>query len=196
MTLPPNDETGTWPRRWMTAAGAMGLLALALALIYQWGIPGADSRLPPIAQGDTAAPLQGALAPNFSLTGIDGQTHRLGQLSGNPVLINFWATWCEPCRLEMPAIQTRYQRYADQGLEVLAVDFDEPKDDVVAFGESLGLTFPLLLDPAGKVQTLYQVRGYPTSFFVDRRGRVQVVQIGVMTEGQLDRNLAAIGLGN
>jgi peroxiredoxin len=173
----------------------VAFFGLALAIVYLWGFPGLDSRVPPIAEGETSAPLQGALAPDFKLAGVDGHSRQLDALRGKPVLVNFWATWCEPCRLEMPAIQARYQRFHEAGLEVLAVDFDEPKTEVVSFGDELGLTFPLLLDPGGKVQSLYQVRGYPSSFFIDRAGVVQVVQIGVMTEGQLDRNLAAIGVG-
>ncbi len=195
MSAVPQDGTGSLRRRWMAATGAVALFGLALAVLTLWGFPGVDTRLPPIAEGDTSAPLKGAPAPDFELTGADGQVHQLSDLHGKPILINFWATWCEPCRLEMPAIQARYTRYSQVGLQVLAVDFDEPKDDVIAFGKGLDLTFPLLLDPGGKVQSLYQVRGYPTSFFVDQSGVVQVVQIGVMTEGQLDRNLAAIGVG-
>jgi cytochrome c biogenesis protein CcmG/thiol:disulfide interchange protein DsbE len=174
---------------------AVLLLGLAGVVIALWGFPGADTRVPPIVEGGSAAPLQGAAAPNFTLADVSGADHRLSALRGHPVLINFWATWCEPCRLEMPSIQARYQRYREAGLEVLAVDFDEPKDGVTAFGRELGLEFPLLLDPGGAIQRLYQVRGYPTSYFVDRQGVIQVVQIGVMTEGQLDRNLAAIGVG-
>lgn len=196
MNSAPGGEAATRWTRGGALSGAAALLASAGVILYLWGFPGADTRVPPIAEGEAAAPLKGAPAPGFSLTGIDGQTHNLGDLRGHPVLVNFWATWCEPCRLEMPAIQARYQRYGSEGLMVLAVDYDEPQADVSAFGQELGLTFPLLLDPRGRVQKLYQVRGYPSSFFVDRAGTVQVVQIGVMTEGQLDRNLAAIGVGN
>lgn len=195
MSVAPTGDIGSRHRRWLAGAGAVALLGLALAIVTLWGFPSVDTRLPPIAEGQAAAPLQGALAPDFVLAGVDGRSHQLDALRGSPVLVNFWATWCEPCRLEMPAIQTRYERFHETGLEVLAVDFDEPKSDVVSFGDSLGLTFPLLLDPGGEVQSLYQVRGYPSSFFIDRAGVVQVVQIGVMTEGQLDRNLAAIGVG-
>lgn len=182
-------------RRWKASAGAVILVGLALAILTLWGFPAVDARLPPIAEGEISAPLEGAPAPDFYLAGTDSQMHRLSDLRGTPVLVNFWATWCEPCRLEMPAIQARYERFGGTGLQVLAVDFDEPSEDVSSFGSELGLTFPLVLDPGGKVQSLYQVRGYPTSFFIDRSGKVQVVQIGVMTEGQLDRNLGAIGVG-
>jgi peroxiredoxin len=196
MTLGSGSRGPSLIVRWLAVSGAVLLSGLALGSLYLWGFPQADTRVPAIADGDTTAPLEGAAAPDFSLKAIDGRTYRLSELRGTPVLINFWATWCEPCRLEMPAIEARYQRYGEAGFKVLAVDFDEPAGDVAAFGQDLQLTFPLLLDPGGSVQRMYRVRGYPTSFFVDSQGVVQVVQIGVMTEGQLDRNLAVLGVGH
>jgi peroxiredoxin len=141
------------------------------------------------------APVQGALAPDFSLLDLNGEQVTLSELRGHPILINLWATWCAPCRIEMPHIQGRFERYADDGLLVLAVDFDEPADQVAAFRDELGLTFDILLDPGGEIQQLYRNRSYPSSFFVDENGVIQVQHIGIMTEGQLDENLAAIGLG-
>ena len=119
----------------------------------------------------------------------------MSDFRGHPVLINLWATWCGPCRLEMPAIQERFELYEEDGLVVLAVDFDEPAKVVEDFRNELGLTFQILLDPGANVQKLYRNRNYPTSFFVDESGVIQVHHIGVMTEGQLDDNLAEIGVG-
>jgi peroxiredoxin len=140
------------------------------------------------------APEKGAFAPDFNLLTPEGEEIRLSELRGQPVLINFWATWCAPCRIEMPAIQDRFIKFADEDFVVLAVDFDEPVGDVVAFRDELELTFPILLDPGAEIQLLYRIRGYPSSFFVDEQGLIQVQHIGVMTEGQLDENLAQIGL--
>lgn len=142
------------------------------------------------------APRAGARAPDFTLSSLAGEPVNLASLRGRPVLINFWATWCEPCKLEMPFLEERHRRYQERGLAVLAVDFDEPAEAVAAFRDELGLTFELLLDPGGRVQRLYQVRGYPSSYFIDEAGVIRVVQIGVMTEGQLDRHLAELGLGS
>ncbi len=139
------------------------------------------------------APVLGSLAPDFELENLDGETVRLSDFRGQPVLINFWATWCGPCRVEMPDIQARHEKYAPD-LVILAVDFDEPKETVQFFVDELELTFPILLDPGGKIQQLYLVRGYPSSYFVDREGLIQVVQIGVMTGNQLDEFLAEVGL--
>ncbi len=139
-------------------------------------------------------PEKGAPAPDFELQNTHGEVIRLSDLRGKVVLINFWATWCAPCRVEMPAIQSRYERHAPE-LEVLAVDFDEPLEDVQAFANEFELTFHLLLDPGGQVnQQVYKVRGYPSSYFVDPNGVIQVIHIGLMTEGQLDDYLAELGL--
>ena len=136
----------------------------------------------------------GAQAPDFELQSIEGQVVKLSDLRGKPVLINFWATWCGPCRIEMPAIQSEFEaHYPD--LEVLAVNFDEPPDEVKSFADELGLTFEVLLDEGGQVNgDLYRVRGYPSSFFVDPDGVIQVVQIGILTEGQLQDYLSRVGL--
>ena len=140
------------------------------------------------------APVEGSVAPDFKLRNLDGEEVQLSDFHGHPVLINLWATWCGPCRLEMPAIQDRFELYEEHGLIVLAVDFDEPMIAVHSFRDELGLTFQILLDPGANVQKLYRNRNYPTSFFIDEMGVIQVHHIGVMTEEQLDVNLAEIGV--
>jgi len=172
----------------------IGILML-VGLAYLVTVPAAPTTSTPAEPLDLeVAPAQGALAPEFTLFSLEGDQVSLADLRGHPVLINFWATWCAPCRIEMPHIQDRFERYADQGFVVLAVDFDEPAGQVEAFRDELGLTFDILLDPGADVQELYRNRSYPTTFFVDEQGVIQVQHIGVMTEGQLDLNLATIGL--
>ncbi len=138
-------------------------------------------------------PMVGTEAPDFSLQTPDGETYRLSDLRGRAVLINFWATWCGPCRVEMPLLQERYTRYSPN-LIVLGVDNNEPAEMVADFQIELGLTFPLLVDPGAEVNQLYRVRGYPSSYFIDAQGVVRVVHIGVMTERQLDDYLAQVGI--
>jgi peroxiredoxin len=135
----------------------------------------------------------GNIAPDFELTSISGEQISLEDLRGYPVLINFWATWCGPCRLEMPAFQAQFERY-EVNLKILAVNFDEPLDDIQLFVDEFGLTFDILLDPGAEIQQLYQVRGYPTSYFLDTEGVIQIQHIGLIIESQLDEYLAAVGL--
>jgi peroxiredoxin len=175
------------------------LIALALGLVYLTGGFGRGAEAQSEQSGPEAnleaAPVVGAPAPDFSLIDTRGQPIRLHDLRGQYVLINFWATWCGPCRLEMPALQSGHQRFGDMGLVVLGVNFDETEGAVRAYGEELGLSFPLLLDPGAQVQRLYRMRGYPASFFVDREGIIRIHHIGVITEGQLDGYLAQLGFG-
>ncbi|MBI4770918.1 MAG: TlpA family protein disulfide reductase [Chloroflexi bacterium] len=181
------------PALWLLILGGL-LIGAAAGLLLFFGLPGATGGASAPAAGD-ARPEAGAPAPDFALQRLDGRQVRLSDYRGNPLLINFWATWCGPCRVEMPAIQSRYQQYAvSHGFKVLAVDFDEPAPDVAAFTQNLGLTFDVLLDPGARVQDLYRVRAYPTSFFVDRAGVIRAVQIGLMNEAQLDDYLRQIGV--
>jgi thiol-disulfide isomerase/thioredoxin len=141
-----------------------------------------------------AAPNIGFSAPDFELEDINGKTWQLSDQQGKVTLLNFWATWCAPCRLEMPVIQERAEQYPSQ-LSVLAINFDESPDKVRNFVDELGLRFAVLLDPGAKVQDLYQVRGYPTSIFVDEMGKVRIQHIGILSEDQLDEYLQELGVG-
>jgi peroxiredoxin len=173
-------------------------IAAVIGIAYVATLPAVPSVTAPVNSIDVStlevAPQQGALAPDFTLFNLEGEELTLSELRGHPVMINLWATWCAPCRIEMPHIQDRFERYADQGFLVLAVDFDEPAGLVEGFRDELGLTFDLLLDPGAEVQELYRNRSYPSTFFIDENGVIIVQHIGVMTEEQLDENLAAIGL--
>ena len=141
------------------------------------------------------APIKGALAPEFELLNLEGELVSLSDFRGKSVLVNFWATWCGPCRIEMPAIQSRFETYSPDFV-VLAVDNDESIEVVKDFVDELGLSFQVLLDPGAEIQALFRVRGYPTSMFVDPDGVIQAVHIGLMTEGQLDGYLEQVGIGD
>jgi len=117
-------------------------------------------------------------APAFRLVDLQGRAHRLGDLRGRVVLLNFWATWCEPCREEMPAIQTLARELEGQGLAVLAVNYQEAPAAVTAFVGEYRLTLPVLLDPTGDVGGAYHVFALPASFFVDRRGALLGAALG------------------
>jgi thiol-disulfide isomerase/thioredoxin len=136
----------------------------------------------------------GNSASPFKLKDLEGNLVQLDDFKGKPVLINFWATWCGPCRFEMPAIQSRYNEYGDE-LVVIAINFDEPEQVVQQFVDELGLSFIVLLDPGGGVQRDYRVRAYPTTYFLDEEGVVKFLHIGYMSELQIDQYLAQIGVG-
>jgi peroxiredoxin len=181
-------------RKWTIAVAV--LLGVSLALAGGSVLIGRSEEEQGSAQGIRIAPVVGSLAPDFTLVNLEGGIVNLSDFHGQPVLINLWATWCGPCRIEMPAIQSRFEKYRDEGFIVLAVNFDEQRADVKDFRDEFGLTFHVLLDPGAEVHKLYRTRSYPTTFFVDRKGVIQVQHIGAMTEGYLDSNLVQIGLGN
>ena len=135
---------------------------------------------PTASTSGSPAPQAGFTVPDFTLTSLDGTDYTLSELKGQAVLVNLWATWCPPCRAEMPAIEKMYQEYKDQGLVVLAVDMtyqDDPQK-VAPFAQEYGLTFPILLDQTGVVGSAYQLRSLPSSYFIDRFGIIQEVIIG------------------
>ena len=132
-------------------------------------------------------------APDFALKNLQGEEVRLSDFQGRPVLINFWATWCPPCRTEMPVIETAWQKYQDEGFVVLAVDVQESAGQVQHFVDSLGLTFPILLDSTAKVASeFYRIRAFPTSFFVGRDGRLVATHRGTMTEQVLQQYMGQV----
>ncbi len=139
------------------------------------------------------APEQGALAPDFETQDLAGNRFSLRDQRGKVVVLNFWATWCVPCREEMPLFQEWHARYSPD-LAILAVNFDEPPDLVKDFIRELGVTFPVLLDPGAEIQYLSRVRGYPTSLFVDRDGIIHTIHIGAVTDAQLEGYLRQAGL--
>jgi thiol-disulfide isomerase/thioredoxin len=118
-------------------------------------------------------------APDFTLPTLSGGPLRLSDLTGKVVLVNFWATWCIPCRTEMPAIEALYQRYRGRGLEIVAVNLDTLSTaGVEAFAKEVRVTFPIALDPAWATAKAYRVHGLPTSYLIDRAGHVVVREIG------------------
>lgn len=130
--------------------------------------------------GEIPAPHTGFLAPEFSLLGINGEEITLSKLRGTPVMINFWASWCPPCKAEMPTMQLAYEKYKDRGFTILAINAtnQDNLDAAASFISDNGLTFPVLLDSNGQTTEDYQIRSLPTSFFIDRDGRITDVVVG------------------
>jgi cytochrome c biogenesis protein CcmG, thiol:disulfide interchange protein DsbE len=124
-------------------------------------------------------------ALDFTLQTIRGQELSLSQFRGQPVLVNFFATWCGPCKSEMPALQAVYERYMPQGLVLLAIDMEESQADVTAFASSMGLSFPILLDSKGNIASQYGARSIPRTFFIDSTGVIRRVSIGAISEKEL-----------
>jgi cytochrome c biogenesis protein CcmG, thiol:disulfide interchange protein DsbE len=156
-----------------------GLILLLPLLWYSVRAAGSESR----------APVIGRTAPQIAATAVDGSSIDLDALRGQVVLVNFWATWCPPCRAEMPAIEAAYQAYRTQGFEVLAVTNDQNPELVPLFLREFGLSFPAIADRDNAINAAYRVNGLPTSFFIDRAGTVRAVHHGQMTSAQIEADL-------
>lgn len=132
-----------------------------------------------IAGGATvAAVTPSAGAPDFTLPSLDGPNLRLQEQRGHVVMINFWATWCGPCRVEMPHLSKLYEKYRSSGFTLLAINIDEDPNKAAQLARQLGMRFPVLLDTQKKVSRLYDLGTMPSTVLVDRDGRVRYLHRG------------------
>ncbi len=139
-----------------------------------------------------AIPLAGHPAPDFTLQTPDGETVILSDLRGQAVVLNFWASWCGPCRAEMPELEQAYQDNKEGGLVVLAVNQGEQGPIATDFMRTYGLTFPVVLDQRLLVSQLYNTNSLPTTFFIDRNGVIREQVIGQMNTALLGERLRSI----
>ena len=135
-----------------------------------------DSPGPTVTDQETGSTLQEA--PDFTLTTLDGTPMRLKDLRGKVVFLNLWATWCPPCREELPTMVRFYQEYRDRGVEILAVSEDTDPRAVRKMVARQGLTFPVLMDENKRVYGLYRATGVPETHLIDKAGKVRASQLG------------------
>ncbi len=136
----------------------------------------------------------GDTAPDFRLAQLGGDPVKLSELKGKTVLVNFWATWCSPCKDEMPILQRAYLKYKNQGVVFLAVNVrDTPSDNAKSFFKTNNLTMPVLIDPTGDVPGGYRVTGYPETYLIDKNGKIGEFHIGpITTDGDLEAKMQEV----
>jgi peroxiredoxin len=168
-------------------------LELASLVRYEHVTAALDSPQYAAAMAKLEADDQHRNGANFTLTDLSGKTWTLKDLRGKVVLVNFWATWCPPCRKEMPDLETLNQRFGPQGLVILGIS-DEDAATVSPFITGHKVTYPILLDPGRKVNELFQIEGIPKTFIYNRDGKIVAQSIDMRTQKQFLEMLAQAGL--
>lgn len=148
-------------RRPLIIFGVLFVFILAILVLLAWGVRMRGA--PPLASG---------VAPDFTLTTFDGQTITLSELRGRPVLINFWASWCIPCRTEAPLLERMWQEYRGRGLVILGVDYVDTDSAAKQFIQEYGMTYPNGPDLGTRISQLYRITGVPETYFVTREGKL------------------------
>lgn len=134
----------------------------------------------------------GEAAPNFTLMDLEGNARTLSDYAGKGVFLNFWGTWCEPCKKEMPAMTRQYAQFKDEGVEVLAVNIEQSTFEVKNFMRQYGLNFPVAIDTTGDVKYAYSIIQLPATILIDEHGIVTNILTGEMTEQQIAQHMASI----
>ena len=164
---------------WSWRASGRHLLAWVLLVVAPWSPARAESEMTPLLKPlDLVGYASRTAPPHFSGSTIDTRGVSMRDLRGKVVLMNFWASWCAECRPEMPVLERLHRELAPQGFAVIGVNAREESEAVRRYARELGLTFPLVLDPDGKIKALYGVVGIPTTFLVGRDGRAVAFAIG------------------
>jgi cytochrome c biogenesis protein CcmG/thiol:disulfide interchange protein DsbE len=153
-------------------------LVLSLLGLMGWGIVQAAS-----------GPLDAGIAPDFTLTTFRGETVTLSELRGRVVVINFWASWCPPCREEAAYLERTWRKYRDRGVVFIGVDYADTRKEALAYIAEFDITYPNGPDIGTRISRAYRIRGVPETFFVDKRGQLRGMHIGPLKPPELDQKI-------
>lgn len=182
------EEDGPTPKRGRGRGVVIGLVVLGLALAMVWVALEARSG------GDLGQDPFGQAAPAFDLPvlGAEGKSLALADLKGKPVVLNFWASWCVPCKEEAPVLAAAEQKWRSQGVVFLGVDAEDTEEDALAFEKRYGIGYESVVDPQGTLAAEYGVFGYPETFFIDGDGVIHTKQVGALDAETLDTYVASL----
>jgi len=165
--------------RWTRTGVALAFgIVLALLSLLAWGLKKAQ-----------AGPVDSGLAPDFSLTGFDGRTVTLSELRGQVVIINFWASWCPPCREEAAYLEQTWRKYKDRGVVFIGVDYVDTNKEALAYIQEFDITYINGPDLGTRISQDYNIKGVPETYYVDKKGQLRGVQIGPLKAPELDQKI-------
>ena len=183
-------------RRTLARYATTAVILLVIGALFVQREVLSDDDSGPLGVIDSHRPQDGELAPDFALLSPEGERIALSDFRGKTVVLNFWATWCPPCRAEMPELQAAWEERGEgDDLVVFSVDFDETAGEVNDFFEDFGLTFPVALDGGGSVAEHYGVRGLPATFFIDAGGVLRSKNLGPVFGELLPAGIALADAG-
>jgi peroxiredoxin len=191
--VPSEDEPTAALTSRTAVVAALLLLGAIIAMVFV-SLSRDDADEGDAPAGGSGVVTTGVAAPDFTLTSLDGESVSLSHYAGRPVLINFWASWCPPCREEFPALAVSREAHAESGFEILGLTHNDTDELSQKFADDADAEWPLLPDSDNSVWEAYGGVGLPTSYFVDAEGVVQRVHIGPVDEDQLADHLSAIGV--
>ncbi len=180
VTSSPESTASTGKRGTLTQVLAYGLVLFLLVLVG-W-------RLRKVQQG----PVDRGLAPDFTLKTFQGETITLSDLRGQVVIINFWASWCPPCREEAPYLERTWRKYRDQGVVFIGVDYVDTEPEALAYIAEFDITYPNGPDIGTRIAQAYNIQGVPETFFVAKDGTLRGMHIGPLVPPQLDEKIEAL----
>lgn len=184
---PPQPPSTIWTTQRLAALIVVVLVVTAAVVV--WALTGGDGTDSAAASGSRI----GRKAPDFALPDPYGGTTKLSDYRGQVVLVNFWATWCPPCRVEMPELEQLYQKHKDAGLVVIGVDQAESAEAVKEYVKDK-FSWPFALDQTGETSGDYGVYGIPMTFLIDRDGKIVYVWDGAVTSAVVEQELAKLGI--
>jgi cytochrome c biogenesis protein CcmG, thiol:disulfide interchange protein DsbE len=187
LQVPASRPTGVGAGRLRTILVLAVVAVLVIAAAWFMDQPSGDVNVRPGEAPAGAPPRVGDVPPDFQATAIDGSAVSMAALAGKPTWLTFGASWCPDCRAEATDLQAAYAKYAPQGLAVVGVFIDEPKEAAADYAKRVGFTFPLVSDPKGSIADLYRTYGIPIHFFVGRDGTIQDVRIGRLTPSDMEQ---------
>ena len=170
------SESPSVPEQGRGRDWAVGAVALAVIVLLAYGL-------------DTQSPLESREAPDFALETFGGETLALRELRGQVVVLNFWASWCKPCRAEAPALESAWERYAGRGVAFVGVNANDLEKNALGFIEKYGLSYVNGPDDHSRIARAYRVRAVPETFFIDQEGSLAKRHIGEITEEQLQLSI-------